>query len=433
MPKQAKPQDFVPTGIVNLDDLLKGVTDDTPPKDDAVVVPVEVIAPPSPDPSPEPGPADFKDFTPISHDGEGTPIVEPKKPKADNSAMRSQLQKLAKEKAEYEAKVAEVQKEREAEAQRVKDLEAKYEAQRQEFEALSVRSQIGNPMAHPDVRKLTEPWNAKVPQLATQLRESGLKTHQLDKWLGDRVHQYLNAGDPESDEFVEKMESLRDEVDSFTSNIRRDSDRHSAQEKLMTMIRDGASVGRQVRTAVQEMQANAPLFHYREQLAVYENESKEYENIERDFFNPSEDIRMNDPLNQKVILRAMIEGSEEVKKAAENAKLFSKMASLPARPINPAELEQIEPEKRQEVILRHLGRYNEVKKRAVKLIPEALVAYAVLPALWQELETLRKRVAGERAVPKPGNSSQFEQPDDEGSASITEFVPQNVDLSKIPL
>lgn len=436
MPKPAPPQEFVPTGIVNLDDLMEGVVEPGDTRS-AVSPPVEgkppVASAPEPEPpeSAEPSPGDFTTFTPdSSHLNEPEPT---RKPKGDNSAMRAQLTKLAKEKADFEARVAEVQKEKEQEAQRVQELQAQYDAIKKEHEALSVRSQIGNPMAHPDVRKLTEPWNQKLQPLATQLRESGLKVHDLDKWLGDRVSQYLQAGDPESDEFVERMEGLRDEVDQYTSGIRRESDRASAQEKLMGMIRDGASVGRQVRATVQEMQANAPVFHYREQLAVYENESREYESIERDFFNPSEDIRMNDPLNQRVILRAMIDGSEEVKKAAVNAKLFSKMASLPVKPLNPAELEQIEPEKRQEAVLRHLSRHNEVKKRAVKLIPEALVAYAVLPALWQELEQLRKRVAGERVVPKPGVTGQGERPEDEESAPITEFTPVGVDPKTLPL
>lgn len=438
MPKPAPIQEFVPTNVVSLDDLLEGVVepsqnepktqDPVPP---APIVEPVVLPPESPDPNDEPG--DITKFEPSNQGNQDTEPTPPKQKKGDNSAMRAQLQKLAKEKADYEAKVAEFEKEREDAKKLAEQLQAERDQVRQQFDELSVRSQIGNPLAHPDIRKLTEPWNAKVPQLTTQLRESGLKTHQLDSWLGDRVRQYLDAGDPESDDFVDKMESLRDEVDQFTSGIRRDSDRASAQDKIMAMIRDGASVGRQVQASIREMQANAPVFHYREQLAQYENEAKEYESIERDFFNPSEDIRMNDPLNQRVILKAMIEGSAEVKKAAENAKLFSKMASLPIRPINPSDLEQIEPEKRQEAILRHMSRHTEVKKRAVKLIPEALVAYAVLPALWQELEQLRSRVKGDRQVPKPGAPLPNHRPEEEEEASITEFEPTNPDFSKIPL
>lgn len=434
MPKPAPITDFVPTGIVNLDDLLEGVTDvpkletqEPAPKPPEIEVPEPL---PPEDREPENGePGDILQFKPVPSDVEKEPVQK----KKDNSAMRAQLQKLAKEKADYEAKVEEYRKQHESEKTRAEQLQAERDEAKRQLDELSVKAQMGNPMAHPDVRKLTEPWNAKVPQLTTQLRESGLKTHQLDSWLGDRVRQYLDAGDPESEEFVDKMEALRDEVDQFTSGIRRDSDRASAQEKIMTMVRDGASVGRQVQATVRELQANAPVYHYREQLSVYENEAREYENLEREFFNPSEDVRAADPLHQKVILRAMIDGSEEVKKAAENAKIFSRMASLPIKPINPQELEQIEPEKRNEAIHRHMSRYGEVKRRAVKLIPEALVAYAVLPALWNELETLRKQVKGDRQVPKPGIGARNDRPEDEEELPITEFVPVNPDVSKIPL
>lgn len=436
MPKPAPIQEFTPTGVVSLDDLLSGVQEPSqnqPAASPAPPAPVPPAPEPSPAPSPEPQePGDLSTFKPDNDHLDDR--NKPTKPaKRDNEAMRTQLQKLAKEKSDYEAKLAEIQKEKDAEAQRIQELQAKYDAIQHERDELSVKASQRDPMQHPDIKKLTEPWNAKVPTLVTQLRESGLKVKNLDGFLSERVGEYLTAGDPDSEEFVDKMEHIRDQVDQFTSGIRRDSDRAAAQDRLMTMIREGASVGHAVRSAVREMQQNAPLFHYREQLAVYENEAREYENVERDLFNPTEDLRMGDPLHQKCILRAMIDGSEEVKKAAQNAKLFSKIISLPAKPLNPQELSQIEPEKQNEAVITHFNRHNEAKRRAVKLIPEALVAYAVLPALWRELETLRKQVKGERDMPKPNSHASNTSEELEGAASITEFQPVGVDPRTLPL
>lgn len=435
MPKPVPPTEFTPTGVVSLDDLLSGVVDPTvvAPPAPPVKPPVVAVSTPPPSPEPEDGPADFATFVPETAPEEPSRSTQVKPAKNENNAMRQQLEKLAREKEASDAEVARLKQEYETSGKDLNRTQAELDSIRAEHERLTAKVSVGNPMAHPDIRKITEPWNSRIPQLATQLRESGVKVQKLDQFLSDRIAQYLDAGDPEGDQFVDKMEALRDEVDRFTGGIRRDSDRSSAQEKLMTLIRDGAQVGHRVRETISAMQANAPMFHYREQLAVYENEAREYESIERDFFTPTEDLRMGDPLHQKVILSAMIEGSEEVKRAAQNAKLFSRIISLPPKPLNPQELEQVDPSKRQEAQLIHLSRHNEAKKKAVKLIPEALVAYAVLPALWNELETLRKRVAGERGAPKPRGGGSQRKDEEEINAPITEFTPTGVDPNTLPL
>lgn len=433
MSKPTPITEFVPTGIKPLEDILAGVTDPVievqkvEPVPPVVPVPVEPV-PPAELQSDEPG--DIAKFVP----DEAHSFNEPKlQKKNDNSAMRDQLKKVAQEKAQYEADLAKVRAEREVEKAAWEKQHAEFDRLRKEHEALTVKASQTNPMAHPEIQKITKPWNEKVPQLATQLRESGMKAKDLDAFLGRAVGEYMSAGDPESDEFYAKMEQIRDAVEGYTASIRRESDKISAQEKIMGMIRDGAGIGRNVQTALQEMQQNAPVFHYKEQRAIYETEEREYANFEREFFNPSEDVRHGDPLNQKVLLRAMIDGSDEVKKAAQNAVLFSKIVALPLKPLNPSELANMSPEQAEQLQIATVNRHQEAKRRAVKLMPEALVAYAVFPALWKELETLRKQVKGEREVPKPNLRGGQTPVDDEDEGDITKFVPVGIDPKTLPL
>lgn len=431
-PAPAQIVDFKPTGIVELEDVMRGVEPQPNPEPAPAPAPAPTPAPAPVVRSDEEVPGDISQFTPIKppsgEDNEPAPAPAPRKDK-----LREETERLAREKRELEAQLATMRQQHESGTQAYEAAQAELNSLRHEHERLVAQASMGNPMAHPSVRSLTEPWNNRIPQVAIELQEAGMNAKDLDRWLGDRVTQYVKAGEPGTDEFAASMASLRDEVDNFLAPIRRESDKVSAQAKIMGMIRDGAAIGRQVQAQVQEIVNNAPTFRHKEQLAVYEAEARGYEQIERDAFNPTEDLRHADPYNAKVILRAMIDGSEEVRNAAEIHKKFWRMASLPPKPLPLEEVQRMSPEQANAAQMRILEQHNNIIKYARQVGPEAMLALAVLPAMWKELEDLREQVKGDRQNPRPRLGEQHKAQELEQPVSITEFQPVSPNLAEIPL
>ena len=196
----------------------------------------------------------------------------------------------------------------------------------------------------------------------------------------------------------------------------------------MKAVRTGADNRRKVIDIINTAQSDIPNHIYKQQLNIYQADATEFEQEERQIFNPSDDVKQNDPLNQSVILRAMIDGSEEVKKAAQTCLAFAKYATLPVKPLDPNAFE--DPAKLQEAVLGNVKKHNETFKKMRRLLPEAFLARAVLPSLWKvyndalkELESVRK------GNPKPKIDGEEHVQPDEQARSIKDFNPvENPDL-----
>lgn len=426
-------KDFVPTGPENIDDIFAGISGETPPVEPKPPVEVPptppVETPPIEDDDDEP--QNIKDFVPQEFDiKEGKP-KEPagKKPKEKEHTpeIRKQLEKVAAEKKAAEEELQKLRDSLQERETKFKEVETQRDTLATEYEEFKKKNSIGDPRQLKEVQDIIRPYKQSVSSLVQEMEDEGVEdATQLESWLEQAVPAFMRAsatdasGVRNDEVYRAELERLRNEA---TQKFGNEFTRH-----VMKHVRTGAENAFAAAKVVHEVQSNIPVHHYREAMRVYETEATEFEQIERTLFNPPDDIKMNDPLNVSVILRAMIDGSEEVKKVAQNAKMATKLGMLPVKPVDPT---SVEPERLQDVIKTTLSTHQQHYKKIRSILPEALVARAVLPAMWKRLQELEAAVKEGRNVPKPKLDGQHQEDDSlEKEISVKEFEPENPHLAE---
>lgn len=422
-------KDFVPETIVDPFADMTPAVEPTPP-------PVETPPPALPHedaPDADEQPLDIKQFVPQELDED--PITgrkrepkapENKPPKEHTSEIRKQLEKVN---AEKKAVEDELQKLRDLQTQhetKYKELETQFQTVGSEYEEFKKKQSIGDPYQLKEVQDIILPFKQSVNSLSLEMQDDGVDNYnKLSSWLEQAVPRFMRAsavdkdGKRDDDAYRAEFEALRTEAaDTFGPDFTR---------QVMKHVRTGADNAWAAAKAVHEAQSNIPVHHFREAMRIYEAEASEYEQIERSLFDPPEDIKMNDPLNPTVIIRAMMDGSEEVRKVAQNAKLATRLGMLPVKPVDP---NSVEAERLQDVIRSTMGNHTQHFKKIRSILPEALVARAVLPALWRELETLRAQVKSQRDTPRPKLDGQSQVQPDEEEIDIRKFEPTNPALEE---
>lgn len=425
-------KDFVPTGPENIDDIFAGIGGEAPP----VVEPKPTIqdtpAPPAPPiEDDDDAPENIKDFVPQEFDiKEGKPKPRPgKAEKKDEHVpeIRKQLEKVAAEKKAAEEELQRLRDSHKEYESRYKEVETQRDSLATEYEEFKKKNSIGDPRQIKEVQDIIRPYRASVGSLMQEMEDEGVEdAAHLESWLEQAVPAFMRAsatdanGARNDETYRAELDRLRNEA---TEKFGQEFTRH-----VMKHVRTGAENAFAAAKVVQEVQSNIPVHHYREAQRVYETEATEFEQIERTLFNPPDDIKLNDPLNVSVILRAMIDGSEEVKKVAQNAKLATKLGMLPAKPVDP---NSVEPERLQDVIKTTLSTHQQHYKKIRSILPEALVCRAVLPAMWKRIQELEAAVREGRDVPKPKLDGQhLDDQREPKEISVTEFEPENPHLAE---
>lgn len=379
--KPSEPVDFeqVMDTRVSLEEPAHNIVANPPPKPPKDPDPVEVVE--------NEGEADIKKFSPIPPDEEHrvTPDRKAEK-KAENSKIREELKKVAEERAAYEAQVKEYEAKVKEYEDRVTKVSNDFEAKNKEIEELRRQMAVGDPEQHPQMREIEQPWINKRNDVMAEVELTGADPKQFNSWTFGAVQHLAKAGEPGTDGYREAVAAIRQDF------LRKFPESGDYLMSSMNLVREGVNTLKKRQAFAVELQNNYPTIQFKESMKHYEAALSQYEQDERRVFNPEEDIKMNDPLNQTCILRAMIDGSEEVRKAAEACKAVVKYTMLPPKPVDPASLEGQDDAAKVSILQNHnskyVGAFTKLRSRAA----EYLLAYQVLPALWKELEALRAKV-----------------------------------------
>lgn len=385
-------------------------------------------APPAGDaslPPTEDGPVDFTSFVPTESDGTQAtpppaPEAGPKKGDKAGNAMREQLKKINEEKEQIAQQLTQLKTEKEQVDALIAETKKRLEDEAKQRSELQGRLTQRDPRQSPAVQSLTSEWNRDLANLAVVMSEHDIDSTGLNEFMTKAVQEYAMAGDPSSPEFREKASKVRQRVSSvFGSEL---------AEKGMDLVRSGVVTMRKVQGVIQDMQKNMPKYEYEEGISLYKKEVDSYTQEENSAFNPPEELRENDPLNPKVILGAMVSGSDEIKASADKVKKFTKFALLPLPPVDPALLEGKTPEQRNQFLGDRMNKHRQAFKSARALFPEALLALQILPSLWERMTNLENQLKNKcGAVPKPklnGGAPPVE-PAAVGAPDITKFEPVN--------
>lgn len=424
-PSKGSIKEFVPTSADISDvfaDMSGNAPDNTPPPDDVTPPPTQQ----NDTLPPEEEVIDVKNFVPDDIDidtGKKKPKKGDKPPveKEHTSEIRKQLEKVNAEKKTVEDELAKLREQLQGGEGRYKELESNFTAMADQFEEFRKQHALGDPRQLPEVQEVLGSFRKSLRGLQTEMEDDGVESAaELQSWIEQVVPQFMYAaaaddsGKRDDEKYQLELARIRGEA---SSKFGPEYVRH-----IMRHVREGAENAFKVADIVQKAKADVPAHQYKEQLRIYQAQEKDFEEIDRKAFNPPEDLRQNDPLNVSVILRAMIDGSEEVKKVAQNAKLATKLGMLPVKPVDPS---SVEPERLQDVITSALNTHSAHFKKIREVLPEALVARAVLPAMWKRLQELENAVKGSREVPKPKlNEEQNLQPEDE-EIDVRNFNPTN--------
>lgn len=372
-----------------------------------------------PAPKEDDEPKDIKLFEPqeLSPEDKVEP-VPPKDKKEPTSAIRKELEKVAADKKAAEAEIERLKQEISQRDNTHKEFETKLVETSKELDSYRSREALGDPFKMPEIQQITTSYNQGLNALAQEMDDMGVDTAGFHNWMTQAVQNYAKL-DPTSDTYKDEVAKIRSEASQFGTEF---------LPHVMKAVRSGAENRKKVIELINTAQSDIPNHIYKQQLGIYQTAVSEFEPEEREIFNPPDDIKQNDPLNQSVILRAMIDGSEEVKKAAQTCLAFTKYVALPVKPVDPTAVD--DPAKLNELATNNVRKHNEHFKKMRKLLPEALLARAVLPSLWKshqdllsQLENLRKQ------TPKPKLNGEHHEEVDEQAIPIREFSPvDNPDL-----
>ncbi len=416
-------QSFEPEPPIDINKVLDARVDLTPPEVVIKDKPVTVVVPLEDD-----APEDIKLFKPSAPPKEGEEpdnLDDPAPRKKESSKMREEMQKVLKQKAEIE-KLAEERNNSlttlQAELERTK---ADYEAKAKEELELKKKIAIGDPYQHPEMREIEAPWLSKRNEIMSEVEMTGQDPSKFNSWTFQAITRLKAAGAPGTPEYRQAIAELRQGyLQEFPE----------AEDYLMpalTLVKDGVSTSRKQDQFVTELNEQLPAVQFRQYQKQYEAAVSEYERDERVAFNPDEDIKMNDPLNTRVILRAMIDGSPEVQKAAEAAKAVVRSVMLPIRPVNPESLNGMDDGKKMEILQQHTARHRDGYLKLRSMMPEAIVALQVLPALFKRLTEAEDKLKLIGKEPSPSLRDEHGQFISREAPDVRDFKPTNPEMDKV--
>lgn len=346
--------------------------------------------------------------------------VEQQKPKK-NEAIREQLTKVVEERDAERKRLAEVEAERQRILKEHEEFKKNADERFKELEQIKANATVGDPANHPEVRKIADPWNSSAKEFASDMADltGGEADGIFAMILG--ASKQISELEPSSDEYRAAMAGIRTKLSTELGE--------GGLLQGMKMVREGAGAINQIKSVVNEIKSDLPKFRFKQEAEFYGRAKSDYDKIEANLFNPSPETREADPLNQSVVLRAMIDGSPEVKQAAEAIKSFARFAILPPPPIAPDDLEGLDESARSQKILSIHDRHRKANEKLRGVIAEALLARQVLPSLWKRVSELEDALAGERRAIRGRPQPSMEEPARaDKTVGIEQFQPVNAEL-----
>ena len=397
----------------------------------------DAFAPESPPPSNEPPPAsddtppskgkiELADFKPKKFDlnnlepedePEPQPAATPEPPKPGDippgpkelrkayEAAKSERDALKAEKAEIEAAKLQLEKERDQHLTQLADAQ----------KHLSFR----DPSQHPDVKALLDPVNRELADLPRTALMTSKQANALTTQAPALINEFRQIGTPGAEGYDERREGFLSKAhDSFGDN----------GDKVSSLIAKAATVMEQAERKMAEIKELGGVNGYQEAKQRYDQTQAAYTTkLEANYFQVSPEFAEANPFNSKVVLANLINGNPKMKEAADNIKKLIRKAAIPPPPINPRELESMQPAERDAMLQGRMQEHQKIIHYFSSQAAEAHLALSVVGPLFKEVLELREKLklkAGE--VPSPRGAGPPMPPDNK--IEVSDFKPVTVNL-----
>lgn len=361
----------------------------------------------------------FDPSDPLSLDVD-PPIKQPD-PKTDellqrkegNSEMRGQIEEANKRTKESD-KVSEGL--RLANANLMKELEDAKSG----LNAAEKKLTHKDPSTHPDVQRLIKPWDDDLNALAKEMSISGSDGAKLKADASALVQQFQQLGEVGSEGYEDRKEALVGEIDiSFPDDKR----------EVIRMLNKGANVMDEATSLMESIATDGGEYEKGQALEVYEAMSKDYSELEKGYFNPTEEMRTSSPYSATVIHSDYISKSDKLSSHAEQTKNFVRGAFLPLLPLSRNETRGMTDAEVAAYNQERTAQHRKDQGKIRDIAAPALFSHALLPIVQKQLdEALLQLKTVRDANPKPKGGDITPEASDDEKTNIKEFNPPRSNL-----
>jgi len=360
--------------------------------------------------------AGFNLETPLSLEDEILPSEKPAAredeitvKKEENSGIRSQIEEANKRAKTATQQVESIQLANENLQKELEQLKSGYnEAQK--------KLTFKDPSQHPDVKALVKPWDDELNALAKEMSLSGSDGARLKADASMLVQQFQKLGEVGSQGYDERKQDLMDYIDDSFPDDRRE---------VIRILNRGAVVMDDAEGLMQSITENGSAYEQGQALEIYEAMSKDYTELEKGFFNPTEEMRTSSPYLPSVIHADYITSNDGIRDHSVQTKNFVRRAFLPLPPLSRNETRGMSDQE--------VAKYNQertAKHRADQLkirdmAAPAFMSHALLPIVQNQLDKALFQLKEIRdANPKPKAESDLGGGDkEEQVTNIKDFDP----------
>lgn len=276
-----------------------------------------------------------------------------------------------------------------------------------------------NPDEHPDVQAITDPWDVALDTAAKEMTLTGGDGEKL-KSLAPELVRNFNKLDTADADYDKRKDQIIGMVEENFPDDRKD---------VVKLISRGSDILTKANAKIDEVRQQGQDFEVGRATENHDAIIAQYDEMEKTYFNPSNELRAADPLNQKVLLRDLIDSDDKIKDKSEKIKGFVRFAMTPLALPRQSELDGMDEDQAAHLMQRRTGEHIAAKRKLGKMMAEALLSHAMFPVLSRDLAEATEALKNFKSNrPKPGGNDEELKVGDEdetppdGPADITTFV-----------
>lgn len=252
-----------------------------------------------------------------------------------------------------------------------------------------------NPDEHPDVIAITKPWDNELKSFAKEMTLVGGDGERL-KALAPELVRNFNDLDENSADYDDRKEKLIGVIEENFPDDKRE---------VIRLFSRGADAFLAANEKIAEIKKGGQNFEVGQANENYDAVIAQYDKLEKGYFNPSKELRETDPLNQKVLLRDLIDSSDLIREKSEKVKAFTRFALTPLALPKESDLRGMDEDASAQFLQKRTAEHNAAKKRMGDMIGEALMSHTMFPVLSRDLAAALKQIEDyKRALPSPNGN-----------------------------
>ena len=352
--------------------------------------------------------------------------VEPKKPeevgdkKEQNAAFRQQIESANDRAKESDGKLASA-------LAQIEDYKTQITESQTKTKEIQDKLSFQDPSEHPKVQELLAPWDRDLDALSQQISLNGGQGAKLKVEAKELIQQFKGLGDQMSEGFEERRDALIGKIDENYPGDRKE---------IIAMMSKGASVFGEAENMMRDIRDNGGKFQAEEARSFYNTICDEYKDVEKHFFNPSQELRDSDPANARVIMADIAENNPAVKDRMDTIKKFSRFGLNPLPPVDDTELRGMDDEAAAKYLEDRRVQHNTIGRTIRETYAESRMALTLVPVLAEKISKYEKIIEDmKKATPIPKDEDgkpipQKDEPTDaEKAAGIKGFDPGPVNVN----